>query len=344
VTVNYQYQEAVELRVIEQAYLPQLEKDRIWTEWFPIEETDGALVAWDQTQNFAGTQQIRGVNGDPPVVQRIGQNRFQMAPGYYGEYVPIDEEELTKRAEMGQFQRVIPIDDLIGQQQVYLMQRELDLMETIVWNLCSTGTFSVASLQGNIANQDAYAIQLYTAAVTWGTSATATPLANFRSAQLLSRGYSVSFGAGAKAYMNRTTLNQLLSNTNTNDIAGRRVTGLVTVLSLGEINEILTNEDLPTIVPYDRGYYTGIYPNLTFNLFIPNNKVVVVGKRPNNSPVGSYMLTRNINDLNGAGRYTKIVDTGAKENEAPPRKIGVHRGHNGGPAVFFPSALISMSC
>jgi hypothetical protein len=345
---TYTYPTQIELRVIEPDLLARLEKNRVCFDFFPIEETDSALVEWEQEDYFVGLQQFRGYNGEPAKVARIGVNRYQMVPGIYGEYVPIDELELTKRRQMGDFMEAIPIGDLIGRQQQYLMQRELDLIETIIWNLCANGYYSVATQQGSLGIADAYSIQLFSAAVPWATSATATPLANFRSAQLLSRGHSVSFGADAKAYMNRTTLNSMLSNTNTTDIAGRRVSGLLSVLSLGEMNEILTNEDLPTIVPYDLGYYTGPpgpagTAGQAFNLFIPNNRVIVVGTRPNKSPVGSYMLTRNVNDEDGKGRYTKIVDTGADPNVAPPRKIGVHRGHNGGPGVYYPSAIISMS-
>lgn len=340
-TTTFTYPEAIELRRIEMDLLPRLEEDRPWTEFFPIEETDCATVRWEQRENFQGLQQLRGVNGDPPVVARIGINSWQFAPGYYGEQVMLNEQELTTRRAEAKFEEVIPIDDLVAEAQLQLLQRELDRIETIVWNLVVYGIFSVSDFSGAVAHLDAYAIQLYTASVTWATSATATPLANYRAAQLLSRGHSVSFGSNAKSFMNRTQLNNLLSNTNTTDIAGRRVSGLLSVLNLGEINAILAGEDLPMIVPYDADYYNS---SGVFTLFIPTGYTVIVGVRPNNSPVGSYMLTRNVNDPNGAGRYTKIVDSGAEKNEDPPRKIRVHRGHNGGPAIYFPSAIISMAC
>jgi hypothetical protein len=348
-TINYTWPEAIALRVIEMDLLPRLEEDRPWTKFFPIEESEAFYVRWEQRDNFQGLAQIRGLDGDPPKVNRIGIQAWQMQPGVYGEQGIISEAELTLRRDMGDFYQVIPIDDLVAEIQLQLLQRELDRIELIIWTLCSYGVFSVTSFNGSLVQQDAYAIQLYSAAVVWSTAATSTPLADFRGIQLLSRGHSVSFGSNAEAYMNRTQLNYLLSNTNTNDFAGRRVSGLLSVLNLGEINAILEGEDLPMIVPYDAGYYSQVFSAnvpgaYTFNLFIPTGKTIVIGKRPNNAPVGSYIKTRNVNDPNGKGSYTRVVDTGASEALPPPRKISVHRGHNGGPAIFFPSAVVAVSC
>jgi hypothetical protein len=159
--------------------------------------------------------------------------------------------------------------------------------------------------------------------------------------QLLSAGKSVDFGTSARAYMNRVTLNQMLSNTNNADIAGRRTSGLNVVLNLQELNAINAGEDLPTIIPYDQGYLndTG-----TFVRYIPNSKVIVVGTRTDGGRVGEYLLTRNAQNAGSApGPYQFIADSMAGPNPRPPRKIEVHRGHNGGPVVYFPSAIVVMN-
>src|SRR5262249_18359917 len=157
----------------------------------------------------------------------------------------------------------------------------------------------------------------------WATFATATPLMDFRNVKLYARGYSMTFGAGSKAYMNQGTTNVMLANTNAQDLYGRRSQGLSTLNTLALVNELFTGEGLPNVVPYDEGYYD---ESGTFQLFIPNNKVVVVAKRANNAALGQFRLTRNANNPGAApGAYTKIIDEGEFK---VPRTIQVHRGFN----------------
>jgi hypothetical protein len=76
-------------------------------------------------------------------------------------------------------------------------------------------------------------------------------------------------------------------------------------------------------------------------LFIPNNKVVVVGTRPAGQRVGEYRITRNANNPDlGPGPYMKVVDNG---EDKVPREIDVHDGHNGGPVLYYPGAIVVMS-
>jgi hypothetical protein len=304
-----------------------------------MESVDAHVLKWEQFDNFQGLQAVRGLNGEPPKVRRVGLKQYQMAPGAYGEFAEIDELELTSRRQIGTFGDVIKLDDLVMQAQNHLQQREIDRIRLILWTLLTTGTFSVSTLMGGVSHSDTYPFQTFTAGVAWATFATATPLANFRSVQLLSRGHSVNFGGGAKAYMNRTTFNNMISNTNNTDIAGRRTSGLLTVLNLEEVNKVLAGEDLPEVVIYDKGY---VDETNTFQLFIPNAKVVVVGQRPNGEKVGDYALTRNANNTDlGPGSYTLIEDS--LNEQRPPRRLRVHRGHNGGPRFWFPSAVVMMS-
>jgi hypothetical protein len=333
------YPTSNELEAIAQQYLPRLEEGRVGLKLFPRRSVNSHLLTWEQKDNFQGLAQVRGLNGEPPKVKRVGIKQYQMVPGVYGEFVEIQEDELTARRQFGSFTDPIDLSDLVGEADIQLQVRELDRIEWIVWTLLTTGTFAVSNLSGSVTHTDSYTTQSFTAGVAWATFATATPLANFRSVQLLSRGYSNNFGGAATAYMNRTTFNNMISNTNNADLAGRRVSGLLTVLNLEEVNKVLAGEDLPQIQIYDQGYYdeTG-----TFQLFIPNAKVVVVGARPNGAPVGEYLFTRNVNNAGLApGPYRLIEDS--LEMNRPPRKLAVHRGHNGGIALYFPSAVVLMN-
>jgi hypothetical protein len=336
---SFTYPASAELTRISQVLLPTYQDDDPIFKLFPIENEDASVIKWEQFDRFQGLQQVRGLNGEPPKVKRVGIKQFQYTPGTYGEYGEIDEEELTKRRQIGTFGTPVSLDELVTQVQEHLQQREVDRLRLILWTLLSTGTFSVATVMGGISHTDTYPIQTFTAGVPWATVATATPLANFRSVQLLSRGFSVNFGSQATAFMNRTTFNTMISNTNNTDIAGRRTSGLLTVLNLKEVNEVLAGEDLPTIQIYDRTYQD---ENDTTQLFIPNSKVVVVGQRPNGESVGAYKMTRNANnDDLGPGSYTLIEDS--LNAQRPPRMLRIHRGHNGGPLIAFPSAVVVMS-
>lgn len=328
----------IELMEVEQVKLPTLVQDDPILKLFPIVNKDSANVSWEQRDDYLGLQNIRGLNGEPPRVKRRGGKRYIYEPGVYGEFTRIDEVELTTRRPYGAFNGPVSIDDLVMEAQDQLLNRRIDRIRYIIWTLLVTGTFSISNEQGQVLHTDTYTFQTYTAAVTWATVATATPLANFRAVKLLARGKSTSFGGGATAFMNQTTFNSMISNTNAADIAGRRTSGLNTVLNLDEVNKVLQGEDLPAIVIYDDGYLddTG-----TFQLFIPNNKVVVVGRRRNGAALGEYLMVRNANNPDlAAGPYMKVVDKGETQ---VPRQIDVHDGHNGGPAIYFPGAVVVMT-
>jgi hypothetical protein len=304
---------------------------------FPIRSVETHNLEWEQKDNYVGLQQVRGLNGQPGRVKMIGGKRFIMSPGVYGEYIPIDEKVLTERRQWGNPLAPIDIIDLVREAQDQLLGRRLDRIEQIGWTLLSTGTFSVA--QNNVVmHTDAYTPQTYGAGVVWATIATSTPLADFRAVQLKGRGISVNFGAQATAYMNRTTLNQMLSNTNAVDLAGRRVAGLASVEGLDDLNKLMAKDDLPNIQIYDEGYLNDAG---TFQLFVPNNKVIVVGQRRDGDPLGEYRMTRNANNPQmESGPYMLVVDNQGRE---VPRQIQVHDGHNGGPVMFHPGAVVIMT-
>jgi hypothetical protein len=166
----------------------------------------------------------------------------------------IDEIMLTERRQRGTFATPINVQDLIAEKQDKLLQRRLDRIEWLGWTLFCTGQFSVFTKNNVLAHQGAYTLQQFTATVAWATSATATPLADMSAVQLLARGHSVNLGAQATAWMNRKTFNNLRSNGNAADLYGRRTSGLGTANNLNSINQIFSDDDLPSIRIYDEGY------------------------------------------------------------------------------------------
>lgn len=335
---NFVFPTAAELRVIEQVKLPVLTSgpgsDPIFSV-MPMRTVDNFIVMWEQKDNYKGLQQLRGLDGNPARVQAVGSKTYQMVPGVYGEYSLLTETELTMRRQMGTWAGPIDISDLVTERQDQLLQRRLDRIRYIGWSVLQ-GSFAVSG-PGSLVHKDAFPITKYTASVAWATRATATPLQNFRDVRLFEEGQSCAFNSQAKAFMNLRTFNDMVANLNTNDLAGRRTSGLNSVLTLSEINSVLLGEDLPQIVVHNDGYYSdaGVWTP-----FIPNNKVIVVASRPG-SPIVEYQMVRNAQNPNmEPGAYTIVEDNGATK---VPRKIMVHDGHSGGPALFFPGAIVNMT-
>lgn len=346
---DYIFPTSEELQEIAQDKLPALLAQRPIFDFFPLRDVDDAVVAWEQLDRYTGLQQLRGINGAPQNVKKTAGKRFLMEPGVYGEYSLIDENELKRRRQYGTFNQPVNIEDLVMVEQDKLLQRRLDRIESILWTLATTGTFSIANGTG-VVHTDAFNLQTFSATVTWATAATSTPLLDFRNVQLKARGHSVRFDSTATAVMNRKTMINLLGNTNNADLYGRRTAGLGTFNSPAQINELFAGDDLPKLVVWDQGYLTeddsagtDTYDTvkMDFTPFIADNKVVVFGERPAGVPVGEYLMTRNANNPGLApGAYMKVIDRGV---DTVPRSIEVHDGHDGGPAIYYPSAIVVMS-
>jgi hypothetical protein len=335
---DFIYPSSAELMTIAQDYMPRLQQNRPIFDMLPTRSVDAHLLMWEQRDNYIGLQQVRGLDGQASRVKKTGIKRYEMRPGVYGEYEDIDEQELTARRQFGSFGTPIDISDLVVQAQIKLLERRLNRIENIGWNLLTTGTFSVPGPDGAILHTDSFTLQTFSSAVHWSTAATATPLADFRAVKILHRGHSVSFGATATAWMNQTTFNNLIMNNNSNDLFGRRTAGLATINNQNELNKILAGDDLPQIGIYDEGYFDDTN---TFQLYIPNNVVVVEGKRPAGQVLGEYRFTRNANNPGlSPGPYMKVIDTGEYQ---VPRTLQVHDGHNGGPVLYYGSGWVIMN-
>jgi hypothetical protein len=339
---TFGYPTSNQLRVIEQLKMPVLESENPIFTYFPTDTSDTAQLSWEQEDNWTGLQQVRGIGGDPPRINKIGFKRYTEIPGYYGEFEPIDEIELTLRRQMGSWTTPVEISDLVMKAQDRLLARRRDRIASMLWTLVSTGVFSVSGPNGTVLHSGAYTTQSFNATFGWGTPGTSTPINDFRAVQFLARGYSVDFGAPALAYMNRVTANKLLTNTNAADLGGRRLAGLMPVNNLSGVNTLLTGEGLPNVAIFDDGYLRE--SDGAFVPFIGDDVVIVFGRRTTGAPIGNYVYTRNVNNANMApGPYSAVIDRGTDgPGRHIPRLIEVHDGHNGGPVIYFPSAIVVM--
>lgn len=343
-TISVLFPTSVELSQIEQAKLPVLTQDDLTFELFPMVNKDSARVQWEQLDNYTGLQEIRGLNGAPTSVKLKGGKRYEMEPGYYGEFVEIMESDLVLRRQMGTLGTPIDVKDLVYQAQDQLLQRRIDRIRYIVWTLLTTGTFSVSGgIGGGILHKDTYPIQTASAATAWSDHAASTPLADLRALKLKHRGYSTRFDQTATMAMNLVWANHLLNNSNAADLGGKRRDMGATFNGIGEVNEIMAANDLPKIKIYDETYFTDAAPTTPVP-FIADAKVVVIGKRTSNAPVGEYQMTRNgSNPSMEAGPYTFVKDSLDQSDNPVPRKLDVHDGHNGGIALHFPSSVVVLS-
>lgn len=303
----------------------------------PLEADDAATVMWEQEDNYTGLMALRGLEGQPNRVSRVGMKQYSMTPGVYGDFISLDETELTLGRAPGQFGASIDLERTVMKRQDQLLNRAVDRLRMIGWSLVSKGEFSIPTPSG-ILHTDKFDIQHQTATIVWSDEANSTPIADLKRVRLLSRGKGVSFGSDATLFMNQQTFDWMAANTNTADLGGRRGSNLFGPLSKDDVNKLLIGDGLPAVKVYDDGYLseTG-----EFVPFIANGKVVLVGRRPAGQKVASFKLTRNAQNQNaGPGMYSKVIDKG---EHAVPRVIEVHMGFNGGPVIYYPSAIVQLT-
>lgn len=344
---TYTYMTNAELSLIAQEKSAMLQMNDPIFAHYPEVIKNVDTVIWEQRDNYKGLQAIRGIGGQFVRVKKTAVNRFALTPAYYGEFEEMDETDLTRLRSPGTFGDAMPVDDLVTAIQDKLLSREIDRRRAILWLLSTYGAISIVDEFGAILYADSYTPQTFTAATPWGTFATSTPLADLRAIPILQRGKGVRFDGSATIWVNRLTLNNLMSNSNPADLGKKLVNSGQSVNDISDINKIFLANDLPQVAVWDDGYLTEVTITLggvTYNPndfvpFIPNGKGVLFGKRVDGSTIGVYEMTRNANNPNSApGPYNEII-----KSERPPKGISVYRGHNGAPALFYPGSLVVLN-
>lgn len=349
--ITYTYPVSRELMAILPDKIARVSEGRVGLQIMPVRGINAAMLEWTQRDNSSGLQQIRGYEGQPTRIKTLGSKRLRVEPGVYGEYFAMLEQELTTKAGSVEGDVVVNIETEILEYQDRLTEREVDRIEQIIWLLLTTGTFAVPQARGDgttvIVYTDTFPIQTLTVAVQWQNSATATPLKNLRTLPILTRGKGLSFRRKATAYMNQKTFNDLVSNTNGADLGGQRQGEASPLLDADDVNKVFIKSDVPTVVIYDEGYYDD---DNNFVLYIPDNKVVIVGARNTGEKIGEYLKTRNLYAGNRPLSYSFVKDftkgatDGGVANDVQIGKgVEIHQGHNGGPVLYFPGAIFVLN-
>ena len=354
-TLNFVYPTAAVMDRI----LPDLvERDmaeRVGLKLFPPVSKPTFFVRWMQRDNYHGLQQFRGLDGSPNKVNRIGDTTYEYEPGVYGEFIRFTERELLTRAAPNNLNLPIPIGDLIADADAQLVHRENDRMEANAWNLVLTGTISIPlpGPNGPTIYKDSYTTQTYTPTIPWSSLSTAKPIQDLQTMQQLSVGHGAMFDGSSTIYMNQVTANRLINNSNAADYGGRRDNYGATLNNFAAFTSYSQGQNLPKLVVYDAGYQNQAVagpitsPSTQFTKFIPDGSAVLVGRRPADSPLGETQMTINLVNPGGAaaGRYRFIKNSSTGENtpiNVPPT-IEVHRGWNGGPTLYYPSAIVAIT-
>jgi hypothetical protein len=326
-----------ELEEIVQDLTPTLEAGRKLLALCPYEYQDTAEIVWEQEDNFYGLMNVRGLNGKPGNVQRVGAKQYKMAPGYYGDFHNLTEDEMTVTRKTGTLGDVVDIEDLTVRRMRHLIVRRLNRCEQTISALFRTGVFQNYAADGTAVHTDVVNITRRTPGTTWSTLNTSTPLQDLRTWKASGEmNTSSRFGKDSTLIGTTQTINYLLNNTNAADLGGKRMEVGQTINSLAGLNALLAANDLPQLEEYNDVFDPS-------SPFIPHGSLIWVGTRPQGGRVASFCGTRNINTGAGEsnqGIYSKVIDTMERE---VPRRIEIHHGFNGGIKLMFPSAIQSIS-
>lgn len=330
---------ALRIRRLMALKVQRSEETRLGLKLMPLTETDAVKIVYERDALLRGVQAARGVDGPTQPVAMPGLDQYASDPGYYGDHIRLGESVLVNKRVPGDWLAFDSQGDMTARASTYLEQRQSDRFEKNIFDLLVQGYYEGLDAMGRRKVFDIYAINKVTAGTPFTTVATAAPLQFFRDTIATAEaGLSVNF-RGGEMIMNRATLNQTLANTNANDLGGRRFEMGQTTNSVDQLNEILLANDLPVVRLYDEGYYpdTG-----AFQKFVPNGKVIVLGKRTDGEPIGEYVLTRAAQKGGKPGWWTDVVDNTTGPLADPPHVLA-KAGHNGGPKVYYPEAVLSIT-
>lgn len=330
---------AAEINTLQQELFPTFLEGKIgFTTILPSKTSELSEIILHQPDIFKGMQSFRGLNKPAPHVKHRYNpygTMCKVEPGYWGESDTIDEEVFTKWGQPGSCNQTLDLTWYTTQLQSRLLERRANRIEYNIWQALVYGKYVAYNQSGGIIFSQQFNIQNVSAGVPWSNFAGSFPLRDFRAIRLLGRGTSAKFNTCARAYMNQETANLMFANTNPFDIGRIGLSACCIPMSQGQINQQFLAQDLPQVVIYDEGW---VDDDDNFNVFIPYGYVVIVGCRPGGVPIGHYWLTRNAVDCNiGSGFWQKMVDTCDRE---VPRKVHLYDGHNGGPAIEYPRALV----
>ncbi len=344
-----QFPTNVELDVLVQEYTAEREKF-IGEKILPFEPFMSSKVRWDERDTSRGMTAPHSMDSDPRIDKRPGSKTREYEPIPFKESDLIKESEILRSRELGTFGGVMNIDRAVTQVMKERMDKSYIRAEWLRWKAMSEGEITIN--ENGVFVQETFPIQVYNPLVALTDHANATTLKDRNAIKLLFRRTGAS-AKGAVEYMNQTTFNHILENTNANDIRGFRAENFADVtFDITNVNKMLEKRGLPTIEIYDEGYVDEAddYQN-----FIADGNSVIVGKRPAGQKIGAVGMTptlhRSKNGQPGPGFFSILevngqpnmglaqVTTDTLGGVANPN-IKHTGGFYGGPLFWYPRSII----
>ena len=346
----YRFPTNVSLDQATQEYFVEREKflgDKI----LPFRDAWTQRVQWDELDNDRGMTAAHNLGTDPRIDDRRGSRVREYNPLFFKETDVIREDELLRARQLATLGGVVDLHELVGREIKKREDQNFIRAEHVRWQALRG---SLVINENGVRVNETFPVQVYHAVVDWDQRATATPLRDGNAVKLMFRGTGAS-AQGAVGYLNQTTLNWLLENTNDADIRGFRSQNFLSIaFSLEELNRIQAARGLHTYELYDEGY---IDEDESFKTFILDGEVIVIGKRPAGQTVGDFVMTpslhRQKNGRDAPGMFTilevngrpntgalevSLADLGAGKN---PR-VEITGGFYGGPRMLYARSVVWM--
>jgi Phage major capsid protein E len=344
----YQFPTNVALDRLTQEYAVQREK-LLGIQILPFQDEWVQIVQWDELDNESGITAPHALGADVKISQRPGSKLRQYTPAHFKEGELIKEDEMLMARQYATLGNVINLDDAVGRRLRARIDKDFLRAEQLAWGALG-GSINVN--ENGVKVAETFPVQTYPIMTLWSNRSDSTPLKDFNGASLLFRGTGAT-GKGAKAYMNQTTANALLENTNDDDIHGFRSQNFLSLtFTVEEANKVLEGRGLPTIEVYDEGYYVS---KDDFRTFLADGEVRIVGKRPAGQKVGDTALTPSLHRIvqgRQAPGFFSIIEcngqpsmgtfSAASLGASSNPKIQITTGWYGGPRLYYPRSVIKM--
>jgi hypothetical protein len=347
-----------DIDLIVRDYLLDMQKEDPLMALMPLAYKDASKVVWERRDNYYGLIPLRGINGTPDVLQLPGAKRFAIDPGYYGGQHVIDEEMITKQRELGTPNETVDEEMLLSDATQSLATMIFNRIRQVIATLLTTGEFKVENRGGAKVHQykvDGY--NLLTAATAWSNTSTGTPIADMQIMRnTLALGTNSDFGPKSKVLMS-PVLSQVVMQTNEVKSVIKGQYGS-TEIGLEGLNRILNGYGLPAIEEYNESYAATIAASATpsnYTRFLGATKFIWAGVRPNNAPFGQFQMTRNMvnqKSMSAAPDYRVEFDGpddlrrgiyNLVQYVSMPPMYTVDAGFNGGPSIFYTSAVAGIT-
>lgn len=333
-------QGAFELRRISQIKLPQKLQDRKLLRFFPMVTTKAPYIIWEQKDVYKGVQHARGMGGVTGSAKRPGVNQTRIPPGYYGDNFVITEADLINLRQIANWNELRSYSDQMNEASELLTERYLNRVQLSCAQILTTGGYTAGNnLTGQQFHQDVFPIRQFTPSPLFSDLTNSAPLAFIRDViATMVLGASVAFRDGV-LLMSRPTFNLIMRNTNPADMGGKRLAVGSTINNLEDLNKYLAADDLPQIEISDEDYYPDGATQAV--RYIPNGKIVLVGKRKDGEAIGEYRLTpasqnaKSENDEPKPGEWYTVEDRRMYD----PSFVAFRMGHNGGPVIYHWESL-----